>query len=58
MLNYLLGKYITFAFHEPKKYPKKSYLDTSKENISDVMSDEEMEKRAKYNTLKMGGVIK
>lgn len=56
MLNHLLGKYISFAFHEPKNYPNKSFLDTSDE-INNVMTDEEMELRAKRNTLKMGGVI-
>ena len=58
MLNHLLGKYIAIAFNDPKNYPKRSFLDSSNENISNAMSDEEMEKRAKYNTLKMGGVIK
>ena len=42
MLNHLLGKYISFAFHEPKNYPNKSFLDTSDE-INNVMTDEEME---------------
>ena len=56
MLNHLLGKYIAIAFNDPKNYPRKSFLDISKTSYE--MTDEEMEKRAKYNTIKMGGVIK
>lgn len=55
LFNYLLGKYIAFAFNDPKKYPSKPFL----ENNTDLkpMTDEEMEKQARRNTIKMGGVI-
>ncbi len=56
MLNHLLGKYIAIAFNDPKNYPNRSFLDKSNELI-DVMTDEEMELRARRNTIKMGGVI-
>ena len=55
MLNYLLGKYVAIAFNDPKNYPKKSFL--NEENEISIMTDEEMEIRAKRNTLKMGGVV-
>ena len=53
--NYLLGKYIAFAFNDPKKYPSKPFL----EENTDLkpMTDEEMERQARRNTIKMGGVI-
>lgn len=56
MLNHILGKYIAIAFNNPKDYPDKSFLDTS--NVTYEMTDEEMERQAKRNTIKMGGVIK
>lgn len=52
-LNYILGKYISFAFNDPKHYPSKPILHTEQSN----MTDEEMEKQARYNTIRMGGVI-
>lgn len=55
-LNHILGKYICFAFNDPKKYPKKSFLSKEKELV--VMTDEEMEEMAKRNVRMMGGVIK
>ncbi len=39
-----LGKYISYAFHSPKKYPKKPFL--SKEVAIKEMTSEEMEKVA------------
>ena len=56
MLNHLLGRYIAIAFNDPKSYPERSFLDTSND-VMQVMTDEEMELRARRNTLKMGGVI-
>ena len=55
LFNFMLGKYIAFAFNDPKKYPSKPFL----ENDTDLkpMTDEEMEKQARRNTIKMGGVI-
>ena len=55
LLNFMLGKYIAYAFNDPKKYPSKPFL----ENDTDLkpMTDDEMEKQARRNTIKMGGVI-
>lgn len=55
LFNYMLGKYVAFAFNDPKKYPSKPFF----ENDTDLkpMTDEEMEKQARRNTIKMGGVI-
>ena len=55
LFNFMLGKYIAFASNDPKKYPSKPFL----ENDTDLkpMTDEEMEKQARRNTIKMGGVI-
>ena len=54
-MNYILGKYIAFAVNDPKHYPTKPYTDKNTE--LKPMSDEEMEKQARRNTIKMGGVI-
>ena len=55
MLNHLLGKYIAIAFNDPKHYPKQSFLST--ESTIAEMTDDEMEKMARRNTIKMGGAI-
>lgn len=54
-LNYVLGKYVGFAINNPKNYPKKPFSDS--EVNSEIMTDAEMEKQARRNTIKMGGVI-
>ena len=54
-LNYLFGKYIAYAFNNPKHYPNKPF--TEKNHAPKIMSDEEMERQARLNTIKMGGVI-
>lgn len=54
--NFILGKYIAFAVNDPKKYPSKPF--TEKNTELEPMTDEEMEKQARRNTIKMGGVIK
>ena len=54
-LNYMLGKYIAYAFNDPKHYPSKPFMDNNTE--LKPMTDEEMEKQARRNTIKMGGVI-
>lgn len=54
--NFILGKYIAYAVNDPKKYPSKPF--TEKATQLEVMTDEEMERRARHNTIKMGGVIK
>lgn len=55
MMNYLLGKYVAFAFNDPKHYPSRPF--TERNTDLQPMSDEEMERQARRNTIKMGGVI-
>lgn len=55
MFNYVLGKYIAWAVNDPKHYPTKPYTD--KDTDLKPMTDEEMEKQGRRNTIKMGGVI-
>lgn len=53
--NYILGKYVAYAVNDPKHYPSKPF--TEKATQLEPMTDEEMEKQARRNTIKMGGVI-
>lgn len=55
MLNWLLGKYISYSFNEPRKYPTKPFLKDNTHYGS--MSDKEMEEVAKRNCIKLGGEI-
>lgn len=55
LFNYMLGKYVAYAFNDPKHYPSKPFTD--KDTDLKPMTDEEMEKQARRNTIKMGGVI-
>lgn len=55
ILNYMLGKYIGWAVNDPKHYPNKPF--TEKDTEQKPMTDEEMERQARRNTIKMGGVI-
>lgn len=55
LLNFILGKYIAYAVNDPKKYPSRPF--TEKDTDLKPMTDEEMEKQARRNTIKMGGVI-
>lgn len=55
-LNYILGKYVAYGVNHPKHYPSKPFTEQNTE--LKPMSDEEMEKQARRNTIKMGGVIK
>lgn len=55
LFNFMLGKYMAFAFNDPKKYPTKPFLE--KNTDLQPMTDEEMERQARRNTIKMGGVI-
>ena len=55
MLNYMLGKYVAYAFNDPKHYPQKPF--TEKDTDLKPMTDEEMERQARRNTIRMGGVI-
>ena len=53
-LNHLLGKYIAYAFNDPKHYPLNPF--TEKSDLK-PMNDEEMERQGRRNTIKLGGVI-
>ena len=55
LFNFMLGKYVAYAFNDPKRYPTKPF--TEKTTLLEPMTDEEMEKQARRNTIKMGGVI-
>ena len=55
LFNFLLGKYVAYAFNSPKHYPTKPF--TEKTTHLEPMTDEEMEQQARRNTIKMGGVI-
>lgn len=46
-----------YACNDPKKYPNKPFFQESNEEKLREMSFEELERQAKYNTIKMGGVI-
>jgi hypothetical protein len=54
-LNYFLGQYITYGFHNPKKMPKKPY--THKTTLK-PMTDSQMEKQARMITMALGGEVK
>jgi len=53
-LNHILGKYMAYAFNDPKNYPRKPFTENTELK---PMSDEEMELQGRRNTIKMGGVI-
>lgn len=53
-LNHILANYIGFAVNDPKHFPKEPYLGKKK---TVLMDDNEMERMARINTLKQGGVI-
>lgn len=55
-LNHALGQYIAIAFHDPKKYPERPFSDKRNES-SDVMTDEQMERKAMEITMALGGKI-
>lgn len=54
--NWILGKYLAFSYHDPKKYPKKPFL--AKEEEVEQKNDKEMERIARKNTIILGGKIK
>lgn len=56
--NYNLGKYISYAFNAPKKYPKRPFLEEQENKELNEMTDAQMERMARINTLKLGGSIK
>ena len=55
LFNFMLGKYVAYAFNDPKRYPSKPFTD--KDTDLKPMTDDEMEKQARRNTIKMGGII-
>lgn len=59
--NFYLGRYVMFAFNSPKKYPNKPFLDTitdeTNEKNETPMTDVEMERVMRKNTLILGGKI-
>lgn len=55
ILNYALGKYISIGVNDPRHYPTKPF--SEKDTDLKPMTDEEMERQARRNTIKMGGVI-
>ena len=48
---------MAFAYNDVKNYPKKAFFDDSTP-VNHVMTDDEMERQARLNTIKMGGAIK
>lgn len=55
VLNHALGKYISFAFHSPDKYPEKPF--SAQQRKKKDMTDEEMERAALINTAALGGKV-
>ncbi len=53
-LNWVLGKYISFSFHEPNKYPRKPF---TKEDKQENQTNEDMELNAMLITAQLGGTI-
>lgn len=56
-LNHVLAYYISFAVNEPKKFPKNPITEEEIEEVNKVMTDDEMERQARLNTIKKGGVM-
>ena len=59
-LNYVLGKYVGYAFNDPKKYPKEPYLGKIEEEkkVLPPQSVSDMERMARFNNLRLGGIEK
>ena len=55
--NHMLGRYISFAHHDPKNYPKEPAFNNVGKPKSKTMTPDEMEKRMRWNTLAMRGNI-
>lgn len=55
-LNFLLGKYIAYAFNDVKHYPKKPFLENETKKTRE-MNELEMERVAMFNVMKLGGKI-
>jgi len=56
--NFNLGKYIAYAFHDPKKYPKQPFLKEGENIEKKDMTGEQMDKRMRRNTIILGGTLK
>ena len=54
--NFNLGKYVAYAVNDPKKYPKKPFLYEEPEEKK-VMTNEEMDRIMKRNTIILGGTV-
>lgn len=57
--NFLLGRYLIYAFNDPKKYPKKPFLleaEEQKKKESQVMTDDEMARQMKKNFILFMGM--
>lgn len=54
-MNHALGRYIAFAFHDPKKYPEKPF--SYHEEQQEEMTDDDMERRAREITMALGGKV-
>jgi hypothetical protein len=54
--NFNLGKYVAFAFNNPKKYPKRPF--SERVTAMTPMTEQDMERVMRHNTLLLGGTIK
>jgi hypothetical protein len=54
--NFNLGKYLMLAYNDPKKYPKKPFL-WKDERTNTIMTEEEMDRMMRRNTISLGGEI-
>jgi len=52
--NYNLGKYIAIAFNNPKKYPRRPFL---QEEEKKMMTAEDFDRVMRRNTILLGGKI-
>lgn len=58
-LNFMLGKYIAIGVNDPKKYPRKPFLEKEEVKVENrVMTGSEMERIIKRNNLILGGKTK
>jgi hypothetical protein len=54
-MNHMFGKYISFAVNNPKRYPRKPFLEKQRKV---EMTGDAMERFARRFTMKSGGNIK
>ncbi len=55
--NFNLGKYIAVAVNDPKKYPRKPFLEEDRAEEK-VMTGEEMERIMQRNNIILGGTVR